>query len=123
MGYSGDDFGFSVAESAGQIPVGAPWHSGGPAYVFSASGASWRQSAEVTGGSTQRGDQFGWSVALATGCAVVGAPGRGAGQAYVFTRAYVFSRALGGWRQTAELAGPRLFAASSARPRQSPGLP
>ena len=97
---AGDDFGFSVAESAGQVLVGAPWHSAGAAYVFSASVPSWRQSAEVMGGSTQRGDQFGWSVALATGRAVVGAPGRGAGRAYVFTRTS------GEWRQTAELAGP-----------------
>jgi hypothetical protein len=97
---AGDNFGFSVAESAGQVLVGAPWHRAGAAYVFSASAREWPQTAELTSRGTQPGDKFGWSVALGTALVVVGAPGHKAG------RAYLFSQARSGWRQTVELAGP-----------------
>ena len=97
---AGDNFGFSVAGSAGEVLVGAPSHRAGAAYVFGASGRGWRQTVEVTGRSTQPSDKFGSSVALGPGLAAVGAPGRGTG------RAYLFSQTRWGWRQTAELAGP-----------------
>jgi FG-GAP repeat len=97
---AGDNFGFSVAGSAGQVLVGAPWHRSGAAYVFSSMGRGWRQTAEVTGRSTHPGDEFGWSVALGPGLAAVGAPGDDTG------RAYLFGRARFGWRHIAELAGP-----------------
>jgi len=97
---AGDNFGFSVAESAGQVLVGAPWHRAGAAYAFSASVRGWRQTAEVSGRGAGPGDKFGWSVALGPGIAAVGAPGGNAG------RAYLFSQAHQGWRQTAELVGP-----------------
>lgn len=97
---AGDNFGFSVAGSAGRVLVGAPWHRAGAAYVFGASGRGWRQTGEVTGRGTQPSDKFGWSVALGPGLAAVGAPGHNTG------RAYLFSQTWWGWRQTAELAGP-----------------
>jgi hypothetical protein len=97
---AGDNFGFSVAGSAGHVLVGAPWHRSGEVYVFSASVRGWRQSAEVTGQGTHLGDKFGSSVALGPGLAAVGAPGRDSG------RAYLFSQARWGWRQSAEVAGP-----------------
>ena len=96
---AGDNFGFSVAEGAGQVLVGAPWHRAGAAYVFKASVGGWRQSAKIPGGA-RPGDEFGWSVALGPGLVAVGAPGQEAG------RAYLFGPALSGWRQTAELRGP-----------------
>jgi FG-GAP repeat len=97
---AGDNFGFSVAESAGQVLIGAPWHRSGAVYAFCASVRGWRQSAEVTGRGAQPGDKFGWSVAMGPGLAAVGAPGDNTG------RAYLFSQARQGWRQSAELAGP-----------------
>lgn len=96
----GDNFGFSVAASAGEILVGAPWHNGGAAYLFSAALNGWRQTAKVTGGSGWPGDQFGYSVALQQALAVVGAPQLSPG------RAFVFSRAGPRWRQTAAITGP-----------------
>jgi hypothetical protein len=96
---AGDNFGFSVADAAGRVLVGAPWHHAGAAYVFSASVGGWRQSAEISGGD-RPGDKFGWSVALGMGLVAVGAPGQGTG------RAYLFSQALSGWHQRAELPGP-----------------
>ena len=63
---AGDNFGFSVAEGAGKVLVGAPWHGAGAAYVFRASVGGWRQSAEFAGGA-RPGAKFGWSVALGPG--------------------------------------------------------
>ena len=83
---AGDNFGFSVAERAGQVLVGAPWHRAGAAYVFSASVGGWRQSAEISGGA-RPGEEFGWSVALGPGLVAVGAPGQEAGRAYLFSQA------------------------------------
>ena len=102
---AGDNFGFSVAGSDGQILVGAPWHRAGAAYVFSTASGGWRQTAEVTGRGTQPGDEFGFDAALGPELAVVGAPGHNAG------RAYLFSQAGSGWSQIAELGAP-------AAPRQ-----
>jgi hypothetical protein len=57
--------------------------------------------AALTGSDTAAGDGFGASLAMSGGLIVVGARGhaRSAGRAYVFTRA------AGGWRQSAELTG------------------
>jgi hypothetical protein len=96
----GDNFGFSVAASAGEIMVGAPWHNGGAAYVFSAAVGGWRESAKVTGGSARPGDRFAYSVALDQALAVIGAPWLSSG------RAYVFSRAGQRWGQTMVIAAP-----------------
>ncbi len=108
----GDNFGFSVAETASQILVGAPWHGAGAAYVFSASVGRWRQTAELTGRGTRADGGFGYSVALGPGLAVVGAPRQNAG------RAYLFGQSRAGWRQAAALAGPTAngsyFGAASA---------
>jgi FG-GAP repeat len=96
----GDNFGSSVAESDGQVLVGAPWHRGGAAYVFGTSGLGWHQTAELTSPGTRPGDQFGWSVSLSPRLAAVGAPSNDAG------RAYLFSQVRSVWRQAAEFAGP-----------------
>jgi hypothetical protein len=96
---AGDNFGFSLAQSAGQILVGAPWHGAGAAYVFN-DVHGWDQTAKLTGDGTRPGDKFGCSVALGLALAVVGAPWHDAGAAYVF------SAGGHGWRQTAELTGP-----------------
>jgi hypothetical protein len=97
----GDDFGYSVALSGSTAVIGAPLKNGvtGAAYVFTGSGATWAQQAELTAADATTHDDFGWSVALSGSTAVVGAAytNNWAGAAYVFT-------APGGtWTQQAEL--------------------
>ena len=71
------------------IVVGAPAFSftnTGLAYVFTKTGASWKQVAELVGSDVVAGEAFGFSVGVSGSTAVVGATGHAkkAGQAYVF---------------------------------------
>jgi hypothetical protein len=97
-----DLFGSAVALSGATAVVGAPGYASaaGRVYVFSDTGGSWRQTAELRGSDATMGDTFGFSVAISGGTIVVGAQNhaKGAGSAYVFTDS-------GGWKQTAELKG------------------
>jgi hypothetical protein len=108
-------FGYSVAASGGTVVVGsADPYVGDPgserAYVFMASGGTWRQVAELAGHGAASSSCFGTSLAVSGNTVVVGAPG------FDFTtqaghfdkypgRAYVFARGARGWYQEAELAG------------------
>jgi hypothetical protein len=98
-----DDFGYSVAISGTTAIVRAyNYASGvGRAYVFTNSGAVWKQAAELKGSDAVAGDYFGSSVAVSGTTAIVGAYGhaKDAGRAYVFTKTAT------GWKQTAELKG------------------
>jgi hypothetical protein len=100
---SGDEFGAAVAISGTTAIVGAPGHAGyaGRAYVFSDTGGTWLQVAELQGADTTAGDWFGSSIAIDGSNVVVGAPARAdnTGSAYVFTDGP------GGWTQAAELTG------------------
>jgi hypothetical protein len=89
-----NNFGTSVALSGGTALIGAPDACGdgehqdtaGAAYIFTASGATWTQQAELSAAAAATGDSFGDSVALSGGTAVVGAPDAartGPGAAYV----------------------------------------
>src|SRR5579864_5277902 len=103
---AGDTFGFSVAVAGTTAVVGAPGHSGngnyaGSAYVFTNSGGTWTQAAELAGSDNAAGDWFGSSVAVDGSTALVGAPMH----AGILGSAYVFSDAGGPWAQTAELSG------------------
>jgi len=98
---AGDGFGTSVAMSGAAIVVGSPSHTGGRVYVFTGAAGGWRQSAELVGSDVVRGDGFGSSVAVSGGTIVVGA----SRHANAGGRVYVFTRAPGGWRQSAELVG------------------
>jgi hypothetical protein len=83
----GDWFGSSVAISGTTAVVGAVYHAkiAGRAYVFTRTGAGWKQVAELEGSDTVAGDGFGGPVAMSGTTAVVGAPDpKGAGRAYVF---------------------------------------
>jgi ribosomal protein S6E (S10) len=102
-----DSFGYSVAISGTTVVVGAPMlagpNRGGRAYVFTRTGAGWKQAAELKGSDTVGWDQFGNSVAISGTTVVVGAPmlagpNRGG-------RAYVFMKTGLGWKQAAELKG------------------
>jgi hypothetical protein len=81
-----DQFGISVAIDGGTIVVGAdratttqngnsifPTYGPGAAYVFTGSGSSWSESAELTGSGVSAVEQFGVSVAIDGGTIVVGA--------------------------------------------------
>lgn len=87
-----DEFGSSVAVSGSYVVVGAPDRNSlrGAAYVFTSSGATWSQQAELTASDGATGDWFGWSVAVSGSTALVGATAYGdtsrAGAAYAFVR-------------------------------------
>jgi hypothetical protein len=91
-GAAGDDFGLSVALSGSTAVVGAPYNNNytGAVYVFTGSGSSWSQQAELTPAAVLGGPEFGLSVALSGSTVLVGAPNTrtqvGIGAAYVFTR-------------------------------------
>jgi len=96
-GALGDELGYSVAVAGSTAVVGAPdKNSGaGAVYVFTSSGGTWSQRAELTATGGSANSNFGWSVALSGSVAVVGAPGKSA--------AYVFTGSGGTWSQRAEL--------------------
>ena len=85
-GAGAEFFGKSVAVSGNTIVVGAYGYANmvGMAYVFTKTGATWKETAELTNSGT--GGWFGYSVAISGTTAVVGAQGysNGAGLAYVF---------------------------------------
>jgi hypothetical protein len=108
LGY--DQLGYSVAVNGSTALVGAPCHPAvgpcgpGAAYVFTQSGTSWSQQAELNASDGVPQDQFGWSVALGANAAVVGATLHtvGSNQNYQGA-AYVFVESGGTWSQQAEL--------------------
>ena len=77
-----DCFGCSVALSGDTALVGADdktvggQSDAGAAYVFTRSGTSWSQQAELSASDAAAGDHFGCSVALSGDTALVGAPAR-----------------------------------------------
>jgi hypothetical protein len=87
---AGGQFGMSVSLCGEMALVGSPNSSGsGSAYVFTRSGALWRQETKVTAGGGSAGDKFGFSVALSGSLALSGAPGDshagpGSGAAFAF---------------------------------------
>jgi hypothetical protein len=100
-------FGDAVAVSGSTVLVGSPFygHVGdesqgtGAAYVFTSSGGSWTQQAELKASDAADGDEFGRSVAISGQTAIVGAPDRSASVG----AAYVFGQSGGTWTQQAEL--------------------
>ena len=100
---AGDSVGFATAISGTTAIVGAYEHAkgAGVAYIFKMTGSTWNQVAELQGSDTVAGDEFGSAVAISDTTAVVGA-GDHAGHA---GRAYVFTKTVAGWKQTAKLKG------------------
>ena len=100
-GASGDFFGYSVSISGDTLVVGAYNHDNGTgaAYVFTLTGTTWNQTAELTASDGVSNDEFGNSVSISGDTLVVGAPyhDNGTGAAYVFTLTGTT------WSQTAEL--------------------
>jgi hypothetical protein len=102
-GASGDQFGYAVAISGNTILVGAGGRSSGQgaAYVFSRSGTTWAQQAQLTSSDGAESDCFGCSVAVAGTSAFIGAPGKlgNTGAAYAFTASGAT------WSQSSEFGG------------------
>jgi hypothetical protein len=92
-GVANDYFGFSVAATSGEIVVGAPCHSTssnsctGAAYVFTGSGPTWTQAAEMNDPGQTTDDFFGLPVALASASILVGASGENSSEGSVFVYA------------------------------------
>ena len=94
---SGDQLGYAVAISGGEIISGAPWHdaggkASGAAYIFQQNEeARWVESGKLSDGETASEDQFGASVAISGNIAVSGAQqaddiAPNSGAAYIFER-------------------------------------
>ena len=89
-GVSGDLFGYGVGIHGGTIVVGAPCHSAsaqqctGAAYVFSGSGSSWTQKAELQDPGQANDDFLGFEVTFASRSILVDAYGENSDQGAVF---------------------------------------
>jgi hypothetical protein len=84
-----DNFGWSVAIAGSTAVIGADARNSdtGAAYVFTRSGSTWTQQAELTASDGAANSFFGYSAAVSGSTAVVGATSSNrTGAAYVFTR-------------------------------------
>ena len=98
-------FGRSVAVSGNTMVIGSPFATvgknayQGAAYVYTESGSTWTQSAEITASDGTANTYFGQSVSIDGNTIVIGAIGNNSyeGAAYVFTGSGTT------WTQTAEL--------------------
>jgi FG-GAP repeat protein len=110
-GAAGDLFGESAATSSnGAVTaVGSPEHnSSGAVYVFTGTGTTFSQTAELTPSNPQADEQFGQTVAISGNgqTLVAAAPGAAGAGASDQGAAYVFTDQAGAWTQTAELTVP-----------------
>ncbi|HEX5314295.1 MAG TPA: hypothetical protein VFX38_05250 [Gammaproteobacteria bacterium] len=109
-GTGGAGFGYSVALSGTTALIGANGQNvgsnsfQGAAYIFSDSGGTWTQAAELTSNDGVGGDDFGYAVALANSgvTALIGADRRTVNGNLNQGAAYRFTDAGGSWTQTAE---------------------
>jgi hypothetical protein len=98
---AGDWFGSSVAFDGTTAVVGAPVHAGivGSAYLFTDTGGTWAQSAELNG--TIAVGYFGYAVGISGTTAIIGAPGDPSKSGNVF----LFNNSGGTWSPSATLKG------------------
>jgi uncharacterized protein (DUF2345 family) len=93
-------FGFPVCINGNTIAVGSPGKNSytGAAYVFTLSGSTWTQQAEIKASDAEPSDSFGSSISLSGDTILVGSV-----QSNSYTgAAYVFVRANDSWTQQAE---------------------
>jgi hypothetical protein len=107
-GTAGSGFGASVAISGNTLVVGVQSGAltGSPAgavYVFTASGTSWNQVAELKASDGAAGNRFGASVAISGNAIVVGAPSATVGTHGDQGEAYVFTGSGANWTQAPPL--------------------
>ncbi|MGH8274478.1 MAG: hypothetical protein ACRES9_09560 [Gammaproteobacteria bacterium] len=103
-GGQGEQFGFSVALAGSTALITEPNGGafGGVAYIFTDSGGTWSQTAELAASDGVPFDGFGSSIALAGGTALVGAKTAGPDDGAV----YVFTDSGGTWSQTRKITAP-----------------
>jgi trimeric autotransporter adhesin len=98
--------GYSLALSGTTAIVGdraAGSSAQGAVYVFTGSGATWNEVAELTASNASSYAQFGSSIALSGTTLVVGTPGQSTPSNGAAGAAYVFTGSGGAWVQRAEL--------------------
>jgi len=88
----------------GKVVNGYPY--AGAAYVFTLSGSSWTQQAELITADSFQFDQFGWAVALDGDTALISANTKGIYPYGPAGAAYIFTRAGSTWSQQAKLSAP-----------------
>ena len=106
-GAANDTFGGKVAISGDMIVIGAAFaddkgENSGSAYVFTRSGANWRQQAKLIADDGAMGNAFGQSIVISGDTIIIGAPhddDKGSDSGSV----YVFSRTGKSWHQQAKL--------------------
>ncbi len=83
---SGGDFGFTISAEGSSVMIGAPRDSGtGAVYLFTESGDTWTQSAELTPSDGTSGEGFGITANLNGSEAAIGSNQSPNGAVYVFT--------------------------------------
>jgi len=108
-GAAGDQFGISVAIADDAVIVGASLddvggtNNQGSAYVFTRSGTTWTQQAQLTAAGGAASDQFGASVALSGDTAIIGARLDDVAGLVDQGSAYVFVRSGATWTQQSQL--------------------
>ena len=106
-GAASDYFGASVSISGTTAVVGAFGHTvngnsrQGAVYVYTSTGGSWNQAAELTASDGAAGEDFGASVSISGSTIVVGAPYHKVGGNYP-GEVYVFTGTGSSWTRTAE---------------------
>jgi len=107
-----NQLGYSVALDGDTAVVGDPYETvnsqshAGAVYVYTWSGTSWAQQAELTASDLAAGDWFGASVAISGDTAVVGALFKSVGGQGSAGAAYVFTRSGTSWSQQTKLSDP-----------------
>src|SRR5579872_5985878 len=99
----GDFFGYFTAINGNTLLTGAPYHAnGGRAYIFTRKGSGWNQTAILTSNDNGGRDVFGVDGKIdRSGNELI----LGAGDAHGTGSAYIFTRSVNSWKQTAELRG------------------
>ena len=103
----GDLFGFAVAVYGDSALIGAHGSDAtgpdsGTAYVFTRSGGTWTQNAQLIPNDSGLGDEFGYAVDLTNGIAIIGAPKEDRNETDMGT-AYIFVETSEAWVQQAKL--------------------
>lgn len=104
-----DNFGSSVAFSGDTVLIGADSKTvdgqtpAGTAYVFTRSGTTWSQQAEIPDPDAANGDRFGAWVALSGDTALICAPNKTVGDQTRIGAVYVYTRSGTIWTQQAVL--------------------
>jgi hypothetical protein len=108
-GAAEDSYGYSVGISGDSVVVGANiktvggnWRQG-EAYVYTRTGSTWSEQAQLTASDGAGNDLFGQSVAISQDTVVVGAPLKTIGAVHARGQGYVFVRSGTSWSEQQKL--------------------